>query len=37
MAEVLDITIDRCTKGRPHKMESQTIEIIGCVPIKLNE
>jgi len=33
MIETLDITIDRHSKGRPRKMESQTIEEIGCDPI----
>ena len=31
MVEVLGIIIDRHPKGRPRKMESQTIEKIGCV------
>ncbi len=31
MVEVLGITIDRRIKGRPRKMENQTIEKIGCV------
>lgn len=31
MVEVLGIIVDRRPKGKPHKMESQTIEKIGCV------
>ena len=31
MVETLGITIDRRPKGRPCKMESYTIEKIGCV------
>ena len=31
MVEALGIIIDRRPKGRPHKMESYTIEKIGCV------
>jgi hypothetical protein len=32
MIEILGITIiDRRSKGRPRKMENQTIEKIGCV------
>jgi len=34
MVETLGIILDRCPKGRPCKMESQTIEKIGCVHIK---
>ena len=30
MVEALDIIIDRRPKGRPRKMENQTIEKIGC-------
>jgi len=30
MLETLGITIDRRPKGKPCKMESQTIEKIGC-------
>ena len=34
MVETLGIIIDRHPKGKPHKMESQTIKKIGCdVPI----
>jgi len=33
MVETLGIIIDRRPKGRPRKMESQTIEKIGCIPI----
>jgi len=31
MVEVLGIIIGRNSKGRPCKMESETIEKIGCV------
>jgi len=31
MVEALGIIIDRRPKGRPRKMESWTIEKIGCV------
>jgi len=31
MVEALGITIDKRPKGSPRKMESQTIEKIGCV------
>jgi len=31
MVEPLNITIDRCLKGRPRKRENNTIEKIGCV------
>jgi len=34
MVEALGIAIDRRPIGKPRKMESQTIEKIGCVPIK---
>jgi hypothetical protein len=30
IVEALDITIDRCPKGRPRKIENYTIEKIGC-------
>ena len=30
MFEVVDITIDRRSKGKLRKMESQTIKKIGC-------
>jgi len=33
IVEALGIIIDRRPKGRPRKMESQTIEKIGFVPI----
>ena len=33
MIKALGIIIDRRLKGRPRKMENQTIEKIGCVPI----
>ena len=33
MVEVSDIIIDRRPKGRLHKIESQTIEKIGFIPI----
>jgi len=33
MVETLGVIIDSCPKGRPPKMESQTIEKIGCVLI----
>jgi len=33
MIEALDIIIDRRSKERLRKMESQTIEEIGCDPI----
>jgi len=33
MVEAIDIIIDRRPKGRPGKMESYTIEIIGYGPI----
>jgi len=36
MAETLGIIIDRCPKERIHRMESQTIEKIGCAHF-LNE
>ena len=32
MVEALGITIDRRPKGRHRKMESHTIEKIGCAP-----
>ena len=35
MVEALSIVIDRRPKGRPHKMESLTIEKIRCVSILL--
>jgi hypothetical protein len=35
MVEALGITIDRRSKGRLRKIESQTIEKIGCVTIYL--
>ena len=31
MVEALGIIIDRRPKGKPHKMESETIVKIGCV------
>jgi len=31
MVEALGVIIDRCPKGRPRKMERQTIDKIGCV------
>jgi len=37
MAEALGIIIDRRPKGRPRKMESQTMEKIGCIPILINK
>ena len=36
MIEALGITLDRRLKGRPRKMENQTIEKIGCVVPILN-
>ena len=33
MVEALGIITDRRPKGRPRKMESHTIEKIGCAPI----
>jgi len=36
MVEALGITVDRRPKGRPRKMESQTIEKIGCVVVPIS-
>ncbi len=33
MVEALGITIDRRPKGRSRKMEKETREKIGCIPI----
>ena len=37
MVESLSIIIDRHPKGRPHKMESKTIEKIGCARILIKK
>ena len=37
MIEALGIIIDRRPKGRPSKIESQTIEKIWCVPILIKK
>ena len=37
MVEVLGIIIYRRPKGKPHKMESQTIDKIGCVSILIKK
>ncbi|MGB6371713.1 MAG: hypothetical protein WBF68_11945 [Atribacterota bacterium] len=36
MVEALDIIIDKRPKGSPRKMESQTIEKIGCVVVPIS-
>jgi hypothetical protein len=35
MVEALGIIVDSWTKGKLHKAESQTIEKMGCVLVKL--
>jgi len=37
MVKTLGIIIDRRPKGRPRKMETQTIEKIGCVSILIKK
>lgn len=37
MVEALGITIDRRSKGRPHKMEIETTKNIVCVSILIKK